>query len=198
MPEQKKSKRSQILPSPVPHNEIWKDRYKIIAGLGNPGKEFENTYHNVGVMALLDIAKKLGDGNVLPQFKSRKGLFEYAKTDNGIAIKPLVFMNEAGKAIVAAAREFGAKPEDIIIIHDDSDLMLGDFKISFGKNAGGHKGVQSIIDALRSKNFTRIRIGIRPKTEIRRKKAGTFVLTPITKKDKETLNAVFEKIEYRI
>lgn len=179
--------------------EQKKSKYKIIAGLGNPGKEFENTYHNVGVMALLGIVKKWGDENVLPKFKSRKGLFEYVKIDNAtIAVKPLVFMNEAGKAIAFAAREFGVKPDDVIIIHDDSDLTLGNFKISFGKNAGGHKGVQSIINALRSKDFTRIRIGVRPKTETQRKKAGAFVLVPITKKDKETLADVFKEIESRI
>jgi PTH1 family peptidyl-tRNA hydrolase len=180
MPEQKKSK------------------YKIVAGLGNPGKEFENTYHNVGVVALSGIAQKWSDESILPKFKSRKGLFEYAKTKNYVLVKPLVFMNESGKAIASAAREFGAKPENIIIIHDDSDITLGNFKVSFGKNAGGHKGVQSIIDAVRSKNFTRIRIGIRPKTETRRKKAEAFVLAIITKKDKEILDGVFEKIKSEI
>ena len=116
--------------------------------------------------------------------------------ENGaVAVKPLVFMNESGKAVALAAREFGAQPENIVVIHDDSDLTLGDFKVSFGKNAGGHKGVQSTIDALRSKNFTRIRIGIRPKTETRRKKAGAFVLAAITKKDNEILENVYKEIE---
>lgn len=189
MPEQEKSKFSHTLP-----DKILAGKYKIIAGLGNPGKEFENTYHNVGIMALTVIALKW-NGAVLPKFKSHKGLFEYAKIDNGVVtVKPLVFMNESGKAIAKAAREFGTKPEDIIIIHDDSDLTLGDFKISFGKNAGGHKGVQSTIDALQSKNFTRIRIGIRPKIETQRKKASAFVLANITKKDREILDGVFERI----
>jgi PTH1 family peptidyl-tRNA hydrolase len=199
MPRQEKSKLSK-----TPHDGALENTsdtasnsaHKIIAGLGNPGKEFENTYHNAGLMALSEMVKKWDGDNVPPKFKSRKGLFEYAKAANGnVAVKLLVFMNDSGRAISAAAREFGAKPENIIIIHDDSDLPLGDFKISFGKNAGGHKGVQSIIDALRSKNFTRVRIGIRPKIESRRKKAGTFVLTPITKKDKEILSDVFKKIE---
>jgi PTH1 family peptidyl-tRNA hydrolase len=203
MLERKKSKPSRVLILPKKNRE---KKYRIVAGLGNPGKEFENTYHNVGVMALSRIAQECEDDEgaapkrppcKIFRRKIRKGerLFEYAERNGSILVKPLVFMNESGRAIASAAREFGAKPEDFTIIHDDSDLTLGDFKISFGKNAGGHQGVQSIIDTLRSKNFTRIRIGIRPKTETRRKKAGVFVLAPITKKDKETLSGVFKKIE---
>jgi len=148
-------------------------------------------------MALSSIAQKW-NGNIPPKFKPHKGLFEYAKINGDIFAKPLVFMNESGKAIAAAAREFGAKPEDVMIIHDDSDIPIGDFKISFGKNAAGHRGVQSIIDALKSKNFTRIRIGIRPKTETRRKKAGAFVLAQITKEDKTAFEMVFNEIESNI
>src|SRR5271157_2966073 len=113
MPGQEKSKPSPILP-----NKTWKDGSKIIAGLGNPDKKFENTYHNVGVMALSEIARK--DENAPLKFKSRKGLFEYTKTSNGILVKPLIFMNESGKAIALAARDFHVRPENIIIIHDDS------------------------------------------------------------------------------
>ena len=213
MLEQKKSKQAEILQdgslrfSSVKNfnmkNSI--DRKKIIAGLGNPDKGFGNTYHNVGILALSDIVQKTEEDNIQPKQSllktfqkkdwKKKGLFEYIKTNNYIAVRPLVYMNESGKAIASAAREFCVKPHDITIIHDDSDITLGDFKISFGKNAGGHNGVQSIIDSLHSKNFTRVRIGIRPKTEIQRKKAGTFVLSPIKKKDKEILDGVFKKIE---
>ena len=213
MLEQKKSKQAEILQdgslrfSSVKNfnmkNSI--DRKKIIAGLGNPDKGFGNTYHNVGIMALSDIIQKTQECDNRPKRSllkifqkkdwKKKGFFEYIKTNDYIAVRPLVYMNESGRAIASAAREFGVKPEDITIIHDDSDITLGDFKISFGKNAGGHNGVQSIIDSLHSKNFTRVRIGIRPKTEIQRKKAGTFVLSPIKKKDKEILDGVFKKIE---
>ncbi len=213
MLEEKKSKPAVIIQGKLSKLSMSKTldkktlmgKSKIIAGLGNPDKGFGNTYHNVGIMALSDIIQKdeaQPKRSLLKIFQKKdwkkKGLFEYIKMDGYIAVRPLVYMNESGKAIASAAREFGAKPEDITIIHDDSDITLGDFKISFGKNAGGHNGVQSIIDSLHSKNFTRVRIGIRPKTEIQRKKAGAFVLTPITKKDKEILDGVFEKIELSI
>jgi len=91
-------------------------------------------------------------------------------------------------------KKIGAKPNDLIVIHDESDLPLGDYKISRNKHSAGHRGVQSIIDALHTKDFTRIRIGIRPAAEIKRKKASAFVLKKITARDKRILNAVFKKI----
>ncbi len=205
MPEEKKSKPSKTLPDKISEDKsagvspdkIRTATYKLITGLGNPGKEFENTYHNAGAMALSFFAKKRSDQEAPPKFK-RKKLFEYAEENGVVLIKPLVFMNDSGRAIRTAAREFGVKPEAIAVIHDESDLPLGDFKISFGKNAGGHRGVQSIIDALQTKNFTRFRIGIRPKIEAQRKKAGMFVLKKITKKDEGTLRDVFEKINAEI
>jgi PTH1 family peptidyl-tRNA hydrolase len=173
-------------------------KYKAVAALGNPGKEFDDTYHNAGFMALSHLIKKLSSEKEPPKFRPRKNLFEYAAADDLIFIRPLVFMNESGVAVKAALREFKIKPEETIIIHDDSDIPLGDFKLSFGRNSGGHRGVQSVIDSLRSKDFTRIRIGIRPEAERQRKKAGSFVLARITKKNKVTLDGVFEKIAAQI
>ncbi len=172
--------------------EQEKSKCKIIVGLGNPGIEYENTYHNVGMMMLFRLAGNDWKG------KRYKNSFESEKKDDVVLIRPLVFMNESGLAIKEAARVFKAKPEEIVIIHDDSDIPLGSFKISFGKNAGGHNGIQSIIDTLKSKNFSRIRIGIRPIIEPLRKKAGIFVLKPITKKDKNILDGVFKEIESKI
>lgn len=189
MPEQKKSKRDRVSPG-----ILSAGIYKLVAGLGNPSKEFENTYHNAGVMALAYLVRRNEEKDLL-KFRKYKGLFEYEKVNGVVFMKPLVFMNESGAALRAAAREFGIPAKNIAIIHDDSDIPIGDFKISFGKNAGGHRGVQSVIDAIRTNAFTRIRVGIRPKTETQRKKAGAFVLKSITKKDKETLHDVFEKIE---
>ena len=169
--------------------------HTLIIGLGNPDPVLEETYHNVGVLAVQWLAEYSAQNGTRPVFRPYKNLFAYVTIGAVTFIRPLVYMNESGRAVKEAMRVFKVHEKDIFIIHDDSDLPLGDFKISFGKNAGGHKGVQSIIDALRSKNFTRVRIGIRPKIESRRKKAGTFVLAPITKKDKETLSGVFKGAE---
>ncbi|MCL4530917.1 MAG: aminoacyl-tRNA hydrolase, partial [Chloroflexi bacterium] len=123
-----------------------------------------------------------------------KKLFAAAAADRAIFVAPLTFMNESGIAAREALKQFGAKPEDLIVIHDDSDLPVGKYKISRNVRAAGHKGVQSIIDVIGTKDFTRIRIGIRPPVEQRRAKAETFVLKKITKKDGQTLHGIFDAI----
>ncbi len=107
-------------------------------------------------------------------------------------------MNESGKAVKEAMKYFKIKPEEILIVHDDSDIELGKYKISFGRGSAGHNGVQSIINNLKTKNFWRLRIGVRPTTNNRRPttqiKAGDFVLKKISKKNLE----IFEKFFYEI
>jgi PTH1 family peptidyl-tRNA hydrolase len=182
---------------------------KIIVGLGNPGAEYENTYHNAGMLALQTMLGEQGKGS------REKGLFEYTETRDGIIlIKPLVFMNDSGKAVRAAIKKFcrhsslSPMPRPpfpfLTILHDDSDIPIGEFKISFGRNSAGHKGVQSIIDALKTKEFTRVRIGIRPKNdfagrenknkETKRQKAGDFALKQITTSDRKILDKIFAEI----
>ncbi len=164
---------------------------KLIIGLGNPGGEYENTYHNVGLLALKKIA---GDA----PFKSHKGLFRYATAGEAVLIEPLVFMNESGRAAKEALKKFKTSPGDLIVIHDESDVMIGKYKLSSGRNSAGHRGVQSIMDALHSKEFLRARIGIRPAQEAKLKKASEFVLAAIKPKDKKALEAVFAEVAAKI
>jgi peptidyl-tRNA hydrolase, PTH1 family len=180
---------------------------QLIIGLGNPGPEFENTYHNAGMMAVQYLANPLiKDGK--PAWKTHKKLFSYARVEPSvplvpcpvspvfILILPLTFMNESGLAAKEAIKKFNAAPEDLTVIHDDSDLPLGESKTSRNQGAAGHKGVQSVIDHIGTKDFKRIRIGVR--TDERqgiRKKAGDFVLNRITPRDKKALEKVFEEIE---
>ena len=121
---------------------------KLIVGLGNPGKEYENTRHNVGFIFINSIKK--------------------IKKLNNIAIeKTDTFMNKSGEAVRVLAKFYltkgeKMKPENILIVHDDIDILWNKFKFSFGRSSAGHKGVESIIKALRTKNFWRLRIGIHP------------------------------------
>ena len=127
-----------------------------IIGLGNPGKEYENTRHNAGRMSVEYFAKK----NDLPEFKlDKKSDSLVSKSGKILAVLPETFMNKSG---FSAAKLFKPRKEnkDLIIIHDDLDLPLGKIKISYGKNSGGHKGVESVMRALKTKNFIRIRIGV--------------------------------------
>ncbi len=104
-------------------------------------------------------------------------------------------MNESGKAVRAALKKFGARPHDLVVLHDDSDIVIGHYKISYARNSAGHKGVQSTIDALKTSGFTRIRIGIRPAREKHRQKAGEFALKKITAGHRKLLGGVFSEIK---
>lgn len=143
---------------------------RYIVGLGNPGEEYELTRHNAGRMAVLEFVKKQKLGE--PEFdKKLNALTSDGKISNPAnkkssagkekfqIILPETFMNKSGNAlknIITSAK----KAESLIVVHDDIDLPLGKIKISFGKSSGGHKGVESVIKAVKTKNFTRIRIGI--------------------------------------
>jgi len=184
---------------------------RLIIGLGNPGKEYENTYHNVGRIFLDFLKEKTGkDWKSSPDKK-----FEYIKTSTVILVVTSSFMNESGKSISSALNFLSLQPKDLLVAHDDSDLIVGHYKLSKNKNSAGHKGVQSIIDTFKTsanggsvsggKNFWRLRIGIRPKEEktrskaglpevARRIKAGEFVLKKIKDEDLEKLYSIFDEV----
>jgi PTH1 family peptidyl-tRNA hydrolase len=179
-----------------------KGEVKVIIGLGNPGAEYCNTYHNAGALALPVLAAHLApdapDINAKMStalvFKHYKNLFEYATVGKFVFVKPLVYMNESGESVKAALRVLKAKPDEIAVAHDDSDLTIGNFKIAFGGGAAGHNGIRSIVAHLKTEDFTRIRIGIRAANEVTRKKAGDFVLSPITTSNMKKLEVVFAEI----
>ena len=133
---------------------------RYIVGLGNPGEEYEMTRHNAGRMAVLEFIKK--EKIDQPEFdKKLKALVakgEIGKSKFQI-ILPETFMNKSGDSLKPLALS-AKKAENLIVVHDDIDLPLGKVKISFGKNSGGHKGVESVIKAVKTINFTRVRIGI--------------------------------------
>ena len=133
---------------------------RYIVGLGNPGEEYELTRHNTGRMTVLAFVKKEGIDE--PKFdKKLKALV--AKGEVGgekiQIILPETFMNKSGESLKPLALS-AKKSGNLIVVHDDIDLPLGKVKISFGKNSGGHKGVESVIKAVKTINFTRVRIGI--------------------------------------
>lgn len=132
---------------------------KLIAGLGNPGPEYENSRHNIGFMILDHLVAEAGGS-----FKghgSLKGEVAEARMKNTKCyfIKPLDFMNNSGPIIKKLAGYYKVKPKDIVVIHDDLDIEFGKTKLSFGKGAAGHKGVESIIKSLKTEKFWRLRIG---------------------------------------
>lgn len=129
----------------------------LIVGLGNPGQKFKNTRHNLG----FEVINKLAQEQDFPKPKSlKKALVSEGKINQEkvVLAKPQTFMNKSGRAVKLLADYFS--PENIIVVHDDLDLLTGNLKISRNKEAGGHNGVQSVINELQTKNFTRLRLGI--------------------------------------
>lgn len=137
----------------------------IIVGLGNPGEEYINTRHNTGRIAVDALAKRIDEQDSFKEDKKLKA--EVAKTKIGkhaaILIKPNTFMNKSGDAVRSQIKN-KKQAETLVVVHDDLDLPFGKIKISFNKSAGGHRGVQSIIRAVKTEAFIRMRIGISPTT----------------------------------
>lgn len=130
---------------------------KLIIGLGNPGKEYEKTRHNLGFMAVDFLREKHG----APDFKmNKKCNAEVSKIDKIIFARPQTFMNNSGEAVLKLLSFFKLAPADITVIHDDLDLDFGKIKLGAGHGSAGHNGVKSIIGLLGTKDFNRIRIGI--------------------------------------
>ncbi|AKM81864.1 TPA: aminoacyl-tRNA hydrolase [Candidatus Berkelbacteria bacterium] len=132
---------------------------RLIIGLGNPGEKYEKTRHNIGFLVVGKIAEKRGiTFRLESMYDSRyaeMGDFEHRIK----LVEPQTFMNESGKAVGKTKNFFKVDSEDIWVIHDDVDLEPGKVRINLGGSSAGHKGVQSIIDAI-GPEFWRIRIGV--------------------------------------
>ncbi len=132
---------------------------KLIVGLGNVGSEYEDTRHNLGFMIVDKIAKESEtefDFDKKINAEIGKGRFNDKSV---ILAKPHTFVNKSGEAVKKLKTKYKLKNEDIILIHDDLDIEFGNFKLSLGKDSGGHRGVQSVIDHLKTNKFWRLKIG---------------------------------------
>ena len=136
----------------------------LIAGLGNPGKQYENTRHNAGFMALDALADQLGTSIEEKKHKALcgKGLIGGEKV---ILLKPQTFMNLSGESIRAAADFYKVDPYHIIVIYDDISLEPGQLRIRKKGSAGGHNGIKSIIAHLGTQEFPRIKVGVGAKPD---------------------------------
>ena len=171
-----------------------------IVGLGNHGEKYQNTRHNVGWLVCDYIREKAGlptlIGDKAMSGRVTEGLIAGAPTK---LLYPDTFMNNSGSAVV----KFVPRDEigNLIVIHDDIDLPLGEIKLGRGRGDGGNNGIKSLIEKLGTKDFIRIRIGIAPKSfwtgETVRPKGGgpleKFVLKPFTKKEEEQLKEVKDR-----
>jgi PTH1 family peptidyl-tRNA hydrolase len=130
----------------------------IIAGLGNPGAKYAGNRHNIGFMAVDEIVRRHGFSPWRKKFQAEisDGMLG---GESVLAIKPLTYMNESGRAVGEAMRFYNAGPEDLIVLYDELDLVPGKVRIKVGGGAGGHNGIRSI-DAHVGKDYRRVRLGI--------------------------------------
>jgi len=165
-------------------------------GLGNPGKEYSGTRHNIGFALIEILAKKKNIQLKKKRFLSKTLVVDMAG-DRVLLALPQTYMNNSGQAVKRIMDKAGIAPEKMIIIYDDLDIPLGEIRVKKEGGAGSHRGMQSIVENTRSKKFPRIRIGIGPMDP--RWDAADFVLSRFTKEEKpvilESLNKARNALE---
>lgn len=161
---------------------------KLIVGLGNPDKEYDKTRHNVGFMV---IDNYLGSVNWSNKFNA----LYCEKVINGekiIFVKPLTYMNNSGNAVGEFVRYFNIDNKDILVIQDDLDLNVGDYKLKMHSSSGGHNGIKSIIASLGNQDFPRLKVGI---GSVKKNEVIDYVLGKFSKSELEVLNELFNNFD---
>lgn len=172
----------------------------LIVGLGNPGEEYANTRHNTGRMVVEQFRKK----NDFPEWSLDKSLKALVSKglwgkDKVVLLLPDNFMNVSGKSVAPLVKN-SKDAERTIVVYDDLDLPFGTMKISFNRSSGGHRGVESIIKALKTTAFARLRVGICPTTpsgKLKKPKGESgvldFIIGPFKKPELEEMKKVTKK-----
>jgi len=162
---------------------------RLIVGIGNPGPEYAPTRHNVGFRVVNSLAKQLGVKREEARFK---GVFAVAKLD-GLRIgllKPLTYVNLSGQSVSEAVKGLNLTTEQVLVVLDDAQLPLGKLRLRAKGSSGGHKGLQSIIDALQTESIPRLRIGIGSPPE--GVDMATYVLSPFEPEEEGVIREAIE------
>ncbi len=179
---------------------------KLIVGLGNPGEQYENTRHNLGFQVLETFSKKEGNGHNFSaekKYKAEISKLKYTKKDGEdvelTLMRPQTYMNMSGLAVSSFAKFYKIAPEEILVIHDELDLLIGKMKVRIGGSAAGHHGVENIIEKLGSDNFVRLRLGIGADKSLSGEhkevhfNAEQFVIDPFDQKEKSKVKAMLKR-----
>lgn len=163
---------------------------KLVVGLGNPGKQYAKTRHNIGFMVLdtlhdgpWELSKKF-NGEISTQTINEQKI---------LLVKPMTFMNDSGQAVALIAHFYKLHPSDIIVVHDDKDLPLGEIRVQTDRGHAGHNGVRSIIECLGSKAFTRIRMGIASTEKKKMDDTAAFVLSKFSLIEKRAVKTMIDR-----
>lgn len=177
----------------------------VIVGLGNPGEEYEHTRHNTGRVAVAQFvkSKKIDEWKIDQKAKAlvARGMIE---RNLAVFVLPETYMNKSGSALMKFVKSMKAA-ENLVVVYDDLDLPLGVMKISYDRGSGGHKGIESIMRAVKTKRFWRIRIGVSPSTaggELRKphgdKAVNDFILGIFKPHEFAQLKTVFKRVEHAL
>ncbi|MCS6956536.1 MAG: aminoacyl-tRNA hydrolase [Patescibacteria group bacterium] len=172
---------------------------KIIIGLGNPGEKYQNNRHNVGKLFIDYFISGLINWQVSELKEKNKIVAKIFKNNSLILAKSEEFMNLSGKIVKKIIKNYKLKIKNLYIVHDDLDIPLGKFKIQLSQGPKLHNGIKSIEEALKTKNFWRIRIGVDARKKENWIDGETYVLQNLLPEEKEILqNQVFPKIFEKI
>jgi PTH1 family peptidyl-tRNA hydrolase len=166
---------------------------KLIVGLGNPGREYARSRHNVGFMCLNRFARKYGISFNKMRKKSRVAAGKICDEDVLLA-KPRTYMNLSGESVSLLLKEKPSSCRDLIVIHDDLDLPLGKLRIRSGGGSGGHKGVASIISRLGTNDFIRVRVGIGHPDDIDGDDVVDYVLADFAPGEKLVVKTIIDEV----
>jgi PTH1 family peptidyl-tRNA hydrolase len=160
----------------------------LVAGLGNPGAKYSRTRHNIGFLVIEEIAGryKIALAEKKQGYRIGKGSIAGQQV---LLVEPLLFMNLSGPPLRGILKRFNAAPENLIVIHDDLDMETGKLRIRKTGSAGGHKGVESVIDNIGSRDFVRVKIGIGRETGI---PADVYVLGKFKRHEIGTIKDVVQ------
>jgi PTH1 family peptidyl-tRNA hydrolase len=164
----------------------------LVVGLGNPGVQYRKSRHNIGFVAVDFLAKKMNRPFALHSSWLGETAEMHCDAFSLVLLKPHTYMNASGRSVRRAVEEMNLALDRLIVIHDDLDLEFGRIKIVFNRGAGGHKGINSIMDEIRDRRFIRIKCGIgRPEEEVQ---VVDHVLSAFNEKESEMLSGVCQEI----
>jgi peptidyl-tRNA hydrolase, PTH1 family len=169
---------------------------KLIVGLGNPGMGYSANRHNIGFICLNHFARLHKIAFDKKQGKARVGIGDISGQKVVLA-RPQTFMNASGQAVSFLMQKYSLSLDDLMVVHDDLDLPVGKIRIRKGSSAGGHKGVESIIACLGSKDFIRIRVGIgrpSPPDQTRGEEIIDFVLGDFSKEEEKVMDETISRV----
>lgn len=162
----------------------------LVVGLGNPGDEYRGSRHNVGAEVVELLAKR--HGGRLRKRKERALVDEVTIDVKRVALAvPLTYVNDSGNAVGALVRRFGVSPEQLVVVHDELDLPVGELKVKSGGGLAGHNGLRSIVGHLHSQDFQRVRIGV--DKPVSKERGADHVLNRFGKRERAEIDVTVEQ-----